>query len=303
MRIPMPSRRDLLSGLAASSVLPLRGAEAQPRLLLSGGSVVYDAALAGAPDAPRWEDIREWNPAQSKGLPPSYTGKLFQTTDDCKTIDNGANVLVTASSGGVAIYERSSGNTSFFARVANAHSACMLPGGHIVVASSVSAEGNALVLFHRASSERALFRTPLESAHGVVWDDKRKTLYALGMESLEEYAFSPGEAQPLNRTHRTDLPTRGGHELAPTNAENELIVTTEHGVYRVDKSTRSFSSHPLIGADANVKCVSTHPKTGRIAYVKADEGPGVWWSSQLRFLDPQGSIESPGQRLYKVRWA
>lgn len=303
MRTPRPSRRSMITGLAASTVLPLLGADAQPRLLLCGGSVVYDAALAGTPDSLRWEDIREWNPAQSKGLPPGYAAKLFQSTDDCKAIDKGANVLVTSSAGAVAIYERNSGAATFFAQVPNAHSACMLPGGHIVVASSVSAEGNALVLFHRASSERALFRTPLESAHGVVWDEARKTLYALGMESLEEYAFSPGEAKPLKRTHRTDLPTRGGHELSPTNAENELIVTTEHGVYRVDKTTRAFSSHPVLGSQLNVKCVSTHPRTGRVAYVKADEGPGVWWSSQLRFLDPQGSIETPGQRLYKVRWA
>ncbi|MCC6264392.1 MAG: hypothetical protein IT169_12505, partial [Bryobacterales bacterium] len=152
------TRRSLLSGLAAGAALPVGGASAPARLLVCGGSVVYDAELAGAAESPRWGEIRAWRPGESKGLPASYVEKRFATTDDCKPIDGGTHVLVTASSGGVAIYERASLATKFHAQVANAHSACMLPGGHVVVAASVSAEGNALVLFHRSTSERAVFR-------------------------------------------------------------------------------------------------------------------------------------------------
>lgn len=303
MDVPTLSRRSLLSGLAASVVLPLAGAAAKPRLLVCGGSVVYDAVLAGTEKAPRWEEIREWQPARSKGLPESYAGKLFQSTDDCKPIDDGANVLVTSSAGGVAIYERESLATKFYARAPNAHSACMLPGGHIVVASSVSPEGNALVLFHRSTNEHAIYRTPLESAHGVVWDEKQTKLYALGMTHLEEYSFTHGGGKAsLKLERQTGLPTRGGHELSPGKTENELIVTTESGVYLFDKSTRSIVSHPALGPLLHVKCVSLHPSTGRLAYVKADEGKGVWWSFRIHFLNPEGSIESPGQRVYKVRW-
>ena len=179
----------------------------------------------------------------------------------------------------------------------------MLPGGHIVVASSVSPEGNALVLFHRSASEHAIYRTPLESAHGVVWDEKRATLYALGMGHLEEHAFTHGNGKvSLKLRHQTGLPTRGGHELSPGKSENELIVTTQGGVYLFDKTTRSIVSHPTLGGYLDVKCVSVHPSTGRLAYVKADEGKGVWWSFRIRLLNPEGSIESPGQRVYKVRW-
>lgn len=303
MDVPTLSRRSLFSGLAASVVIPVGGAAAKPRLLVCGGSVVYDAVLDGTDAAPRWEGIREWKPAQSKGLPESYAEKPFQTTDDCKPIDKGNNVLVTSSSGGVAIYERESLATKFYARVPNAHSACMLPGGHIVVASSVSPEGNALVLFNRSTNERAIYRTPLESAHGVVWDEKRKSLYALGMSHLEEYSFTHGNGKAsLKLLEQTDLPTRGGHELSPGKTENELIVTTQEGVYLFDKTTRSIVSHPTLGAYLDVKCVSLHPATGRLAYVKADEGKGVWWSFRIRFLNPEGSIKSPGQRVYKVRW-
>jgi hypothetical protein len=51
-----------------------------------------------------------------------------------------------------------------------------------------------------------------------------------------------------------------------------------------------------------VKCISLEPRTGRIAYVRADEGEGVWWTFRLRFLNPEAEIQSPGQRIYKVRW-
>ncbi len=298
------TRRGLIAGVAASAALSTLAAEPKPRLLVCGGSVVYDGVLAGEERKPQWEGVREWRPGESKGLPASYAAKLFETTDDCKPIDGGANVLVTSSGGGVCIYERSSLNASFFARVANAHSACMLPGGHLVVASSVSAEGNALVLFHRSASERAVHRTPLESAHGVVWDEKRETLYAVGMHHLEEYSFRHGRGEAsLTLKRQSKLPTRGGHELSPGASTNELIVTTQGGVYLFDKAARRFAEHPLLGRDLDVKCVSLHPSTGRIAYVKADEGKGVWWSFRIRLLHPEGEIASPGQRVYKVRWA
>lgn len=302
------TRRDIIAGLSVSAALPSAGfaatATSSSRMLVCGGSVVYDAILAGEERTPRWEAVREWRPGESKGLPASYAAKAFETTDDCKPIDGGANVLVTSSSGGVAIYERSSGNTSFYARVPNAHSACMLPGGYIVVASSVSPEGNALVLFHRSESERNVFRTPLESAHGVVWDEKRTMLYAVGMDHLEEYNFDHGNhAASLKLTRQSKLPTRGGHELSPGTSANELIVTTQGGVYLFDKASRGFTVHPRLGKDLDVKCVSLHPSTGRLAYVKADEGKGVWWSFRIRLLHPEGEIASPGQRVYKVRWA
>lgn len=303
LTLPTLTRRSLLSGLAASTAFTVSGAVAPLRMLVCGGSVVYDAVLAGSERNPHWEEIREWRPGESKGLPASHAAKLFQTTDDCKPIDGGTSVLVTSSAGGVAIYERASLATKFYARVPNAHSACMLPGGYLVVASSVSAEGNALVLFHRSTSERTVFRTRLESAHGVVWDEKRSTLYAVGMDHLEEYSFSHGNGTAeLKLAHRGNLPTRGGHELSPGATEKELIVTTRHGVYVFDKAARSFSPHPVLGPDLDVKCVSLHPATGRTAYVKADEGKSVWWSFRIRFLHPEGSVESPGQRVYKARW-
>lgn len=296
------SRRLLLGGAAVCWGASRVSAADAPRLLVCGGTEVYDARLGGTEAQPQWEDLRIWKPEQSQGLPASYASRPFRTTDDCKPVDGGKRVLVTSSANGVAIYERQSGRTEFYAMVPNAHSACTLPENHLVVAASVNAEGNALVLFRGDRNERPLFRTPLESAHGVVWDEKRDVLYAVGMDRLEEYSFAPGGSAPLKLLRHTPLPSRGGHELAPGRTDNELVVTTESEALFFDKEKRAFRPHPELGSLHHVKCISIHPQTGRTAYVKADEGQGVWWTFQIRFLNPSGEIKSPGQRVYKVRW-
>lgn len=299
------SRRMMLAALAfPAASLPVPAAAAETRMLLCGDDTVYDAKLGGTPEAPLWEDVRAWTGSNIGELPASYRERMFLTTDDCKPIDDGHRVLVTSSSGGVAIYDRASFRVSFHGSAANAHSACMLPGGYVVVAASVNARGNALVLFHREQSEREIFRTPLESAHGTVWDEKRQTLYAIGMHHVEEYRFDPANrAAPLRLVRRNAMPSSGGHELSPGPSEHLLFASSTRQVFLFDKDTRSFEIHPVLGDMHHMKCVSLHPETGQIAYIKADEGEGVWWTFRVRFLNPEGESESPGKRLYKVRWA
>jgi hypothetical protein len=48
--------------------------------------------------------------------------------------------------------------------------------------------------------------------------------------------------------------------------------------------------------------ISFDPRSGRVAYVRADEGEGVGWTFRLRLLNPEAEIQSPGKRIYKVRW-
>jgi hypothetical protein len=300
------SRRTLLHSLTATAGAALAtktlSAQQEPRLLVCGDNTVFDARLAGVPSKPRWEDVRTWRAKESKSLPARYADRAFATTDDCKPIDDGKRVLVTSSSNGVAIYDRASRETLFYAMVGNAHSACMLPDGHLVVAASTNPEGNALVVFHRTKPETPLFRTPLYSAHGVVWDQRRGILYALGMDTLEEYRFDPANREAmLRRVHQTPLPSKSGHELSPA-PDDGLFVTTGTQALLFDKQQRRFEPHPVLGDLHHVKCISLEPRTGRIAYVRADEGEGVWWTFRLRFLNPEAEIESPGQRIYKVRW-
>jgi hypothetical protein len=304
-RYPGPSRRMMLGALACTAAAPLLpGATTETRMLLCGDDTVYDVRVAGSPEKPVWQDVRTWVGNQATEIPSADRTKWFRTTDDCKPIDDGRSVLVTSSSGGVAIYDRASRKTKFYGFAANAHSACLLPGGYVVVAASVNANGNALVLFHRDQSAKELFRTPLESAHGVVWDEDRKILYAIGMHHVEEYAFEPASLnRPLRLLKQNRMPSSGGHELSPGPAPNLLFASGADEVFLFNKDTRAFARHPVLGAMHHVKCISRNPQTGQIAYVKADEGEGVWWSFQVRFLYPGAEAKTPGKRLYKVRWA
>ncbi|MCW5966712.1 MAG: hypothetical protein KIT83_21920 [Bryobacterales bacterium] len=301
------TRRSVLAGVAlpackAIALQPGDDTTMGSRMLLCGGNAVYDARLAGDAGSLRWEHVRTWRPERSTGLPLSYALTPFATTDDCKPIDDGKSVLVTSSAGGVAIYRRDNFESTFHAMVANAHSACLLPEGHLVVAASTHADGNALVLFHRDQAEEPLFRTPCYSAHGVEWDAERNRLYALGMETLEEYSFSPGDAKAqLRKVEETKLPSPGGHELSPGAVAEELFVSSSTDVFVFEKETRTFAKHPGLGGMHHVKSISVHPQSGQLSYIRADEG--VWWTFQLRFLNPAAEIESPGQRLYKARWA
>jgi hypothetical protein len=300
------SRRAAVHTLAASAGLLLGSrrlaAQPAPRLLICGDDTVYEASLAGDPSKQRWEDVRSWRASESASLPAPYAERAFATTDDCKPIDEGTRVLVTSSSGGVAIYDRSSLQTLFYAMVGNAHSACLLPGGYLVVAASTHPQGNALVVFHRGKPETPLFRTPLDSAHGVVWDERRRILYAVGMDTLEEFRFNPSNRDAmLRRVRQTKLPSEGGHELSPA-PNDSLFVTTGSQALLFDKQQRHFTPHPVLGAMHHIKCISFDPRSGRIAYVRADEGEGVWWTFRLRLLNPEAEIQSPGKRIYKVRW-
>jgi hypothetical protein len=295
------TRRSLVIGAALlPSASRASSAAVLPRLLICGGNAVYDAALDGPPQSPTWKDIRVWRPERSKGLPLKYALQPFATTDDCKPIDEGASALVTSSAGGVAIYDRTSNETAFYAIVPNAHSACLLPDGYVAVAASTAPEGNRIMVFHREQPEKVHFSTPLYSAHGVEWDERRRLLYSIGMDAVQTYRWS---APKLVLEKSYALPDKGGHELSLGRIESELIASTHSRVFIFDKNKGAFAPYPFLSEKKSIKCVSLHPVSGRVAYVQPESGQGVWWTFTLRFLNPEGEVQSPGQRIYKVRWA
>jgi hypothetical protein len=283
---------------------PLVSAEALKlsNLLLCGGNVVYDAEVLRDGASYRWGSVRSWMPEKTAGLPLKYCLVAFEHTDECKPVDGGKSVLVTASTGGVAIFNRTSLATSFYAMVPNAHSACLLPGGHLVVASSTPANGNALVVFHRAKSEATLFRTPLEAAHGVDWDEERKTLYAIGFDTLYEYNFD--ESKPsLTLKRQYKLPGPTGHELSPGASADELLLSIDDRVLAFDKKTGNFTPFEPLARAVGIKCVSMDRQTKLTAYIQCEDIRGRWWSFDVRFAGATATLASPGQRLYKIRWA
>lgn len=269
-------------------------------LLVCGAQVVFEVEAAGeSPEAAKrtWQ----WDARQCQQIPESLRAG-FASTDDCKPIDGGSRVLVSSSSGGCALVERPSGKVTWYARVPNAHSLELLPEDRIVVASSVHADGNRLVLFDLGRPDHPLWDTPLTSAHGVVWDSQRQLLWALGLEELRAYALADWKSEKPSLSLQATYPLPGpdGHDLQPVPGNADLVVTTGEHVYLFDRDAHAFRLHPQLGERPIVKSVSIHPVTRQTVFIQASTE--AWWTDRLSFLAPEASLPLAGERLYKARW-
>jgi hypothetical protein len=272
-------------------------------LILCGWDEVFIVRGAGQNGAEP-ETVWSWRATDDAGVPVHLRTK-FRTTDECKPVEGGRRILITASSDGVALVGRETGRAVFYASVTNAHSAEQLPGGRIVVAGSSGGSrsaGDRLVLFDIATPEKELFSDSLLSAHGVVWDDRRAMLWALGYGDLRACRLRAWEtASPvLEPAHSFPLPDPGGHDLSPIPGGRYLFVSTGEHCWLFDRERARFEPHFALAGAARVKSCSVDPATGRIAYVQA-EGEN-WWAERVHFLRPEGVLEIPGRRLYKARW-
>ncbi len=286
-----------LAGCVAAIGLAARPASQE--LIVCGWDEVFILDMGSKQPAKLWS----WRAKDRPELPEAMRSK-FGTTDDCKPVNGGRQILISSSSDGVALVERASGKVLFYGSAGGAHSAEMLPRGRIAVAASTSKnEGNnSLLVFDSGKSGQPLFQTELTSGHGVVWDERRQLLWALSGRHLRTYRLVnwASDRPELAKADEYELPDGGGHDLSPMDGGRLLAVTTVRHAWVFDRDSRKFSPHPDFGDFDNVKCISVHPATGRTAWTKADRG--FWWTATLRFNHPAGVFEMPGERLYKARW-
>ena len=304
--MPITRRDALLKMLSAPlSARAAWAAEAQgPReteLVVCGWDEVFILAV-GDGSNPTYRKAWSWHAADSPEIPADMRA-LFRTTDDCKPVDNGRKILISSSAGAVALVDRQTRGASFFARVTNAHSIEMLPGGRIAAAASVSnaGTGNRLAIFDSATG-RELASDELRSGHGALWDNDRDVLWALGGDVLRAYTVgSTRGAVTLARTFEIALPDEGGHDLVAIPRSSRLFVSTERRCFHFDRDRRQFTPHDALGDRPNIKSYNMHPRTGRVVYVQA-EGSN-WWAEHLHFQRPDGTLRLTGEHLYKARWA
>lgn len=131
--------------------------------------------------------IWRWHPDSSDILPAAYKDQYLATIDDAKPVMAGSQIIISSSSGGVVLVERSTGEVLAYTTVGNAHSVEVLPNNRMVVAASTNPKGNRVAVFDRVPDAKPLFHDSLYSGHGVVWDDQRQLLYALGYAELRAY--------------------------------------------------------------------------------------------------------------------
>jgi hypothetical protein len=182
------------------------------------------------------------------------------------------------------------------ATVRNAHTAELLPGGLIAAASSIG--GDELLVFDPKSTapESPVCRTPLPSAHGLVWDDDRKTLWALGYDELRAYKLIDSDRADirleLTKTHK--LPGIGGHDLRPVPQSTGLLISNKEHVYIFDRTKEQFTEHMTLGKIEKVKSIDVHPQTGQIVH--------SLWGQKVTLSNPDSEVKTGSNIVYKARW-
>ena len=301
------TRRDALLKMISAPLSARAAWAAEPQtpgeteLIVCGWDEVFILAIGDGP-TPTSRKAWSWRASDSPGIPADMHA-LFRTTDDCKPVDGGRKILISSSGGAVALVDRQTRRASFSARVTNAHSIEMLPGGRVAAAASVSnaGTGNRLAIFDSATGKE-LASDELRSAHGALWDNDRGVLWALGGDLLRAYRVGSGRGTVrLDRTFEVALPDEGGHALVPIPGTPRLFVSTERRCFHFDRDRRQFTPHDVLGDRPDIKSYNVHPRTGRIVYLQA-EGSN-WWAEHLHFQRPDGTLRLPGEHLYKARWA
>ncbi|WP_353719320.1 DUF6528 family protein [Dyadobacter sp. 676] len=242
------------------------------------------------------EIIWSWDARQATDLPELYRTKLFNTMDDCKAVRGGKQLLVSSSGGAVALVDMQDKKVLFHTTVPNAHSIELLPGDLLAAAASVQPAGNKLMLFSLKQPDKPLFTDSLYSAHGVVWNVKRQSLFALGYDVLREYKIVAGNS--LQMVAKWTIPGIGGHELQPVNTAGDLFVTEHHGSWLFSLATQQFTKIQGFPDAENIKSLG-RDASGQYIYTIPEES---WWTFHVKFHEPARTFAFPDMHVYKARW-
>ncbi|MEA1996346.1 MAG: DUF6528 family protein [Gemmatimonadota bacterium] len=281
----------------------LQAGESADELILCGWDEVFILKSVGG-DWRKPEKVWSWQAEDRNELPDSVKPR-FGTTDECKPVDGGKEILITSSGGAVALVRRENGRVLFWGLADNAHSAELLPEGRIAVAAShkEGGRGDRLIIYDIASGgARELISAELPWGHGVVWDEDRMLLWALADRDIRVYRLKDwSSGYPfLERIGLIELPERGGHDLYPVPGTPFLSVSTLTHCWLFDRDTRRIKPHPDLADKVHVKSICVNPVTGQSAWIEA-ERPN-WWAGKVLFCNPADTLELPGERLYKARW-
>ena len=231
-------------------------------------------------------------------LPKGYD-MLMRNLDECKFVDNNTKMLLTASGDGMMLLDIETKDILCYAHVPMAHSADLLPNNRIAVALSIHNKGNALEIYDIDTPEKMVFRDTLYSGHGVVWNEKRQRLYALGYKELKEYELVDWNTdQPsLRQVKMWEIPMESGHDLSPVD-DNRMLVSAHEGVMWFDIDKEEFSPFEPLCDVENVKSVNYDPETQRLIYTKAEIN---WWTHHIYQENPDKVIKMDSLKVYKVR--
>jgi len=228
--------------------------------------------------------------------------------DDCKPIEGNSKLLVTSSSHWSVIIDYATRNIDFWTTHSNnAHSAEVLPGNKLAVACSTPCDQ--VQLYDRSLPNKILHTVELPAAHGVVWNEKRQRLYAVGKKKMGIYRLEGADTDTPKLIEEASVTTPMGscHDLTPVD-ENTLCVSGKNS-YLFDIDTKKFTELTQFNGRTALKSVNYNVANGEVWYTDATEPEGDYsWSTQTAHhtLDPMGTTDhctfkTQGLNLYKVR--
>lgn len=228
--------------------------------------------------------------------------------DDCKPIDNNTRILITSSHHWTLITNYATRQIEFWTKKSdNAHSAEVLPENKIAVACSSPCDQ--LQLYDRSRPNEVLHTIELPGAHGVVWNEKRQRLYAIGKKKLGIYRLEGADTDTPKLVEEAAIttPKTSTHDLTPVD-ENTLCVSGRNS-YLFNIDTREFTELTQFNGLTAIKSVNYNVNTNEAWYTDSTVPEGDYnWSSQTvhHTADPMGTdddytFRTKNYNLYKVR--
>lgn len=195
----------------------------------------------------------------------------------------------------------------------NPHAVELLPDGNIAVAASHG--GWVRVYATGVPSDAGGFaQFDLAGAHGLLWDEERQCLWAVGdhvLTALEIAGSSDAPALSESDRGSLPLPTGEGHDLFPAcGASERMWVTTHDGVYQYDKQAHAWVEAGVDAAGnqrAFVKSIGNQPSGQRVFTIPDSKRPSSasglydWTTDTVLFAEPAGARTLAGAAIYKAR--
>lgn len=252
------------------------------QLVICGDNMIYilDAELAttaGYRNAILWEwDAKKY--AATVGLTENNMIRL----DDAKPVDDNKKILATSSKGYSVLIDKETGDVLWYSNSStNAHSADLLPNDRVAVACSEN--GDVVQIFDIAKPNVVKFSTPLEYAHGVVWNPTTERLYAVGNNTFNIYKLTDWETSSpkltLDKSIHTGTWVTGLHDLTLVDDNTLLLAGKRAALYNIAQN--SFTNITIFNNSTTLKSVNFNGNSGECWFTDPTqiEVPDLTWAS------------------------
>ena len=155
-----------------------------------------------------------------------------------------------------------------------------------------------MLRLHTSATEFTDLELPY--AHGVVWDNTRRRLWALGdllyRIRVDDNGLSVEKTFKLPQT-----PT--GHDLFPLRSKPTLLVSNNDAIFLFDIAKSAFETVSELRA---IKSASQHLDGTLWATDPANQPGSANWQTdtvlRVRPANPPMTLRNKGSKFYKARW-